>query len=96
MCLVGTACLRRSFSPAGGLKTYGSYQELAEDPDVDVVYVNAIHTTHKDMTVLMLQHGKHVLSEKPIAVRTGSACILPGFIPGHTGQSCGHSHLSPC
>ena len=65
---------RSPLYPAGGLKTYGSYQDLAEDPDVDVVYVNAIHTTHKDMSVLMLEHGKHVLSEKPIAVW---AALLP-------------------
>ncbi len=44
---------------------------------MDVVYVNAIHTTHKDMSVLMLQHGKHVLSEKPIAVCTTSVPMLP-------------------
>ena len=53
---------------AGGEATYGSYEGLARNPDVDLVYVNAIHTTHKDMSVLMLEHGKHVLSEKPIAV----------------------------
>ena len=53
----------------GGETTYGSYEGLASNPDVDLVYVNAIHTTHKDMSVLMLEHGKHVLSEKPIAVR---------------------------
>ena len=32
------------------------------------MYVNAIHTTHKDISTLMLSKGKHVLSEKPIAV----------------------------
>ena len=57
------------FLCTGGHTTYGSYEGLASDPDVDLVYVNAIHTTHKDMSVLMLEHGKHVLSEKPIAVR---------------------------
>ena len=54
---------------AGGKAAYGSYEEVAQNPDVDLVYVNPIHTTHKDTTELMLEHGKHVLCEKPIAVR---------------------------
>ena len=39
------------------------------DPQVDAAYVNAIHVTHKDLAIAMLEGGKHVLSEKPIAVR---------------------------
>jgi len=44
---------------------YGSYQQLAEDPHVDVIYIATIHPFHKDMVELFLQHGKHVFVEKP-------------------------------
>jgi predicted dehydrogenase len=45
--------------------TYGSYQELAQDPNIDVVYIATIHPFHKSMVELFLKHGKHVLVEKP-------------------------------
>jgi len=44
---------------------YDSYQLLAADPHVDVVYIATIHPFHKQMVELFLQHGKHVLVEKP-------------------------------
>lgn len=45
--------------------SYGSYQALAEDPQVDAVYIALIHPFHRPVTELMLRHGKHVLVEKP-------------------------------
>ncbi len=64
-------CSLSGRSRAGGKAAHGSYEEVAQNPDVDLVYVNPIHTTHKDTTALMLEHGKHVLCEKPIAVSVG-------------------------
>lgn len=49
-------------------KAYGSYKELAEDEDVEVVYVGTIHPEHAPLCKLALSHGKHVLSEKPITL----------------------------
>ncbi len=46
-------------------RSYGSYQALAQDPNVDVVYVATIHPLHKSVVELFLKHGKHVLVEKP-------------------------------
>ncbi len=46
-------------------RSYGSYQALADDPNVDVVYIATIHPFHKNMVELFLTHGKHVLVEKP-------------------------------
>ncbi len=45
--------------------SYGSYEELARDNDVDVVYVAVIHPFHRQLVELFLTHGKHVLVEKP-------------------------------
>lgn len=49
-------------------KALGSYEELAKDSEVDIVYVSNLHPAHKDTTILMLDHGKHVLCEKPLSV----------------------------
>ncbi|MEU3017796.1 Gfo/Idh/MocA family oxidoreductase [Nocardiopsis sp. NPDC007018] len=47
---------------------HGSYEDLAADPDVDAVYVATPHPWHHPNTLLMLNAGKHVLVEKPMAM----------------------------
>jgi predicted dehydrogenase len=47
---------------------YGSYGELAADPDVDIVYVASPNSRHCPDTMLFLEGGKHVLCEKPFAL----------------------------
>ncbi len=54
-------------------RSYGSYEELAGDPAVDVVYVATPHPFHKEHTLLCLEHGKAVLCEKPMAVNEQEA-----------------------
>ncbi|MCX6334289.1 MAG: Gfo/Idh/MocA family oxidoreductase [Bacteroidia bacterium] len=49
-------------------KYYGSYEELAADPDVDVVYVASPHSFHKEHTLLCLRNGKNVICEKAFAI----------------------------
>jgi predicted dehydrogenase len=45
------------------IKSYGSYKELVEDPDVDIVYVATPHSHHYDCVLLALRAGKHVCCE---------------------------------
>jgi predicted dehydrogenase len=46
-------------------KAYGSYQEVIDDPNVDVIY-NALHNgAHAPWNIKALAAGKHLLSEKP-------------------------------
>ncbi len=47
---------------------HSSYEDLAVDPDVDVIYVATPHHLHKDNTIMALRAGKAVLCEKPIAI----------------------------
>ena len=42
--------------------------ELANDPTIDAVYVASPNAFHYAQSKLMLQHGKHVICEKPITV----------------------------
>lgn len=58
---------------ASGARTYGSYEELARDEDVQAVYVATPHNFHRDATILCLDHGKAVLCEKPFAVSAPEA-----------------------
>ena len=51
----------------GAGKAYTSLEELGDDKEVDAVYIASPNSTHCHQTVLMLNHGKHVLCEKPIA-----------------------------
>ena len=54
-------------------RRYPSYQQLVDDPEVDVVYVSTPHPDHRASTLLCLNAGKHVLCEKPLAINAGEA-----------------------
>ncbi len=49
---------------------YGSYIDLANDENVDVVYIASPHTFHYEHALLCLQKGKHVLCEKPMGLNS--------------------------
>ncbi|XP_055947266.1 trans-1,2-dihydrobenzene-1,2-diol dehydrogenase-like isoform X2 [Argiope bruennichi] len=57
-------------------KAYGSYEELAKDPDVEVVYIGTVASHHFAVGKLMLENGKHVLMEKPFALNLKQAKML--------------------
>lgn len=47
---------------------YGSYEELAADPAVEAVYIATPNTLHYENCRMCLEHGKHVLCEKPFTI----------------------------
>ncbi len=49
-------------------KAYGSYEEMLEDEAVELVYVASPHSYHFQHARMCLEHGKHVLVEKPFTV----------------------------
>ncbi len=51
-----------------GSKGYTRYQDLLEDPKVDMVDIIVPHVLHYEIAKAALQKGKHVLVEKPITV----------------------------
>jgi predicted dehydrogenase len=63
-----------AFADSFEIKTrYGDYAALAEDPEVDVVYVATPHVRHEADTVMFVEAGKHVLCEKPFALNARQA-----------------------
>jgi len=52
---------------------HGTYETLANDPDVDVIYVATPHPLHKDNSILCLESGKAVLCEKPFTINKKEA-----------------------
>lgn len=60
-------------------KAHGSYLELAQDPNVAVVYVGTLNPQHLEVAQLMLEHGKHVLVEKPLCLNKKQAQKLIAY-----------------
>jgi len=57
----------------GAPKRHASYEALAADPDIHVIYIATPHPQHKDAALLCLEHGKAVLCEKPFTVNAKEA-----------------------
>ncbi|KAF5286219.1 hypothetical protein FQR65_LT02231 [Abscondita terminalis] len=54
-------------------RAYEGYEALAKDEEVDVVYVGTINPEHLSVSKMMLDHGKHVLCEKPLTINLKEA-----------------------
>ncbi|MFC7440552.1 Gfo/Idh/MocA family protein [Laceyella putida] len=52
----------------GVTKAYGSYEELLQDPAVDAVHNCTPNYLHHPINIAVLKAGKHLLSEKPLAM----------------------------
>lgn len=63
----------RAADRLGIAKAYGSYEDLLADPDIDAIYNPLPNHLHVEMTLAANAAGKHVLCEKPIAIRAEDA-----------------------
>lgn len=57
----------------GFAKAYGSYEELVQDPEVELIYVATPHSHHYECGKLCLENGKPALIEKAFCVNAKQA-----------------------
>lgn len=57
----------------GMARAHGSYEALANDPDVDVIYIGTPHTLHLENAALCMRAGKAVLCEKAFTINAQEA-----------------------
>lgn len=57
----------------GFQKAYGSYEELIEDSEVQAIYIPLPNGLHLKWVKEALQHKKHVICEKPLALNASAA-----------------------
>lgn len=54
-------------------KAYGSYEEMAADDSLDLVYVATPHSRHFEDMKLLIEHGRNVLCEKSFTINQREA-----------------------
>jgi predicted dehydrogenase len=70
------ASARRKADALGVAKAYGSFEALVADPDVDVVHNTTPNYLHVPVILAALARGKHVISDKPLAMTAADARLL--------------------
>lgn len=70
------AALQRAHKRHPTARLVSDWRDLVADPRIDAVMVATPVSTHFDIALAALQHGKHVLVEKPIAETSAQASIL--------------------
>lgn len=73
-------CSSKPFADRFGIpNAYSTYLELAQDPNVEVVHIGVLNPKHFEVAMLMLDHGKHILVEKPMCINEKQARQLISF-----------------
>ena len=54
--------------PDGNIYNYDNYNEIADNDDIDIIYVALPNSMHAEYTIRAAQAGKHVICEKPMAI----------------------------
>ncbi|WP_267905949.1 Gfo/Idh/MocA family protein [Marinomonas spartinae] len=73
---VDTTLAEQKAKEFGFARSTGDWRELVNDPNIDVVDICAPNHLHKDMALAAIASGKHVYSEKPLALNAEDALIM--------------------
>jgi predicted dehydrogenase len=73
-------------------KTYGSYEELLRDPEIEAIYNPLPNHMHVPWSIKAAEAGKHVLCEKPLSVTVAEAEELQR-VQGRTGLKIGEAFM---
>jgi len=80
-------------------RSYGSYDQLLADPDIDAVYISLPNGLHAEWTVKCADAGKHVLCEKPLVLtfeemdRVEESAQRNGVVVQEAAMMCAHPQM---
>jgi predicted dehydrogenase len=77
---------REAASRLGAERAFATPQDLVAADDVDVVHICSPNATHAELATRALEHGKHVVCEKPLAVSTEEADGLVAALGSAAGR----------
>src|SRR5262245_59494165 len=84
---------RQQFGRDFGAPAYASVAELCADPQVEIVYVATPHHLHAAHVAVAAAAGKHVLVEKPMAIRIDECqAMIAATRQAGVRLVVGHSH----
>lgn len=84
---------RERFADDLALPAYGSIDELCADETVEAVYIATPHDAHTDQACYAVEHGRHVLVEKPMCLTVAdSKRIVSAAKRGGVVVMVGHTH----
>jgi predicted dehydrogenase len=75
-----TAAIAREF---GVQRTFGQWQDLVADPDIDAVVIGTWPYLHCPITLAALEAGKHVLTEARLSMNTAEALKMLAAARAH-------------
>lgn len=78
-----TAESAEKFAEEFGVPAYGSYEQMVNRGDVDVVYIATPNTYHYEHSMLALKAGKGVMCEKPLTINAKEAGTLILYAKEH-------------
>ena len=79
ICALSSRSLQKAQEKAaewGIPKAYGSHGELLEDPQINTVYISNVNAQHEPWARAALEHGKHVVCEKPCTMSSAATRAL--------------------
>ena len=81
-----------AFQHRYGAKSYDSIEKLCADPNVEAVWISTPNRFHAPHTIIAVEHGKHVVVEKPMALSLAEAeKMIEAAEKNKVKLLCGHT-----